>query len=173
MSIPNYEDNSQTIAVLEGVVGLILEASGTIESVLGKPLDFNADAWYDPEEVIGVYVMSSADKPGSALTVSVYIADPNIGPGLTQYAIQIRARSETKDYRPAMFMLDAIRDHSNGPRLNGRTHADLSGYNATIIYSQNIGDMGLDSADRYELTENYYLIVNDEPGKVLPFPRTE
>jgi len=171
MSIPNYEDNSQTIAVLTGFVQLMLEASDLVESVLGKPLAFNDTGLYT-DDVVGVFVMNSADKPALSLTVSVYIANPNIGPGLTQYAVQIRARSDTKDYRPAMFLLDAVRDHDDGPRLHGLTHADLSGYNATIITADSLGDMGLNDSDQYELTENYSLVVNNEPGKVLPFPRT-
>lgn len=170
MTIPNYDDDSQSIAVLQGFISLMLEASPVIEHVLGKPLAFNDTGIYRPSE-IGIYVMVSGED-GMALTVSTYIADPNVGPGITEYAVQVRARSENKDYRPAMFMLDVLRDHDDGPRLNGRPHSDLAGYNATIIHSTSIGDMGLDANDRYELTENYYLIVNDEPG-VVQFPRYE
>lgn len=171
MTLPNYEDNSQSIAVLTGFIELMLEASPVIEHVLGKPLAFNDTGIYQDNE-IGIYVMVSGQE-GTSLTVSTYIANPNVGPGITEYAVQVRARSATRDYRPAMLMLDALRDHDDGPRLNGRSHADLAGYNTTIIYATSIGDMGLDANDRYELTENYYLIVNDEPGKVLPFPRYE
>src|SRR5690625_3798789 len=149
----------------------MLEASHVVESVLGKPLVFNDTGLYTDDQ-IGIAVMVMPKQPDLVLTVSVYIANPNIGPGLTQYAVQIRARSDTKDYRPAMFLLDAVRDHDDGPRLHGLTHADLSGYNATIITADSLGDMGLNDSDQYELTENYSLVVNNEPGKVLPFPRT-
>lgn len=172
MSIPQYEEQSQTIAVLEGFISLLLQASPQIQAVLGKPLGFNDQAFYD-DGVIGVYVMTSADKPDMAVTVSTYVANPNIAVGLTQYAVQVRVRGgRNKDARPCIYMLDTFRE-PDGLGLNGMTHVDLGGYNATIITSQSLGDMGLDSNDRYEMTENYYLIVNDEPGKVLPFPRTE
>lgn len=170
MSIPHYENletNSQTIAVLTGFVQLMLEASPLVESVLGKPLDFNNDGGYD-DDVIGIFIMTSAPEPALALTVSTYIADPNAGPGLTQYAVQVRARSDSPDARPAVFLLDALRENDGGPRLNGRAYADLHGYVATIMYSHNLGDMGLNSQNQYELTENYYLVVNDQPDRELP-----
>jgi hypothetical protein len=170
VTIPQYESleaNSQTIAVLTGFVHLMLEASPLVESVLGKPLAFNDNAFY-PDDEVGIFVMTSAPKPALALTVSVYIADPNAGPGLTQYAVQVRARSDSPDARPAIYLLDALRENDGGPRLNGRAYANLHGYVATIIYSHNLGDMGLNSQDQYELTENYYLVVNDEPERVLP-----
>lgn len=163
-----YADNSQMIAVLEGFVRLMLEASEAAEAILGKPLAFNDRGFYQDSE-IGITVMTSADKPDLAVTVSTYIANPNAGPGLTEYAVQIRARSATRDYRPAAMLLELFREHDAGPRLNGRTHSDLGGYNATIIMATSLGDMGLDRNDRYELTENYYVIVNDEPG-VMPAP---
>lgn len=162
-----YEENSQLIAVLEGFARLMLEAAGIIETVLGKTLKF--DTSYNEHTDIGIFVMASSDTPDTAVTISAYIANPNAGPGITEYAVQVRARSATRDYRPAAFMLDAFREHADGPRLNGRPHSDLGGYNASIIMSRSLGDMGLDSNDRYELTENYYLVVNDEPG-VMPAP---
>lgn len=171
MSLPAYAENSQMIAVLEGFVALMLEASGTVETVLGKPLAFNDQGFYQDHQ-IGVFVMATPDKPDTAVTVSTYIANPNAGPGLTEYAVQIRARSATRDYRPAAMLLELFREHDGGPRLNGRTHADLGGYNATIIMATSLGDMGLDRNDRYELTENYYIIVNDEPGVMPAFPPT-
>src|SRR5690625_7015462 len=67
MSIPNYEDNSQTIAVLTGFVQLMLDASPVVESVLGKPLAFNDTGLYT-DDVVGVFVMNSADKPALSLT---------------------------------------------------------------------------------------------------------
>jgi hypothetical protein len=166
MSIPHYENleaNSQTIAVLTGFVNLMLEASDLTQSVLGKPLDFNNDGGYD-DDVIGIFIMTSAPQPALALTVSTYIADPNAGPGLTLYAVQVRARSNSPDARPAIFLLDALRENDGGPRLNGRAYANLHGYVATIMYSHNLGDMGLNSSNQYELTENYYLVVMKRPG---------
>lgn len=171
MSLPAYAENSQMIAVLEGFVRLMLEASDTVKTVLGKPLAFNDQAFYQDDE-IGIFVMSSADKPDLSVTVSTYIANPNAGPGLTEYAVQIRARSATRDYRPAAMLLELFREHDRGPRLNGRTHSDLGGYNATIIMATSLGDMGLDRNDRYELTENYYIVVNDEPGVMPAFSPT-
>src|SRR5690625_2108855 len=83
VTAPNYEDNSQTIAVLEGFTRLMLEASDHIESVLGKPLEFNQDGTAYGDDVIGIFVMQSGPKPAMAVTVSTYISNPNVAPGLT------------------------------------------------------------------------------------------
>lgn len=160
MTVPSYVDgahSSMTIAVLEGFIQLLLEPeiNDPIEAVGLPPLSFAGDASYGPD-VTGIYVMTSGKAPGLSLVISVYIADPNIGANLVQFGVQVRARSADSDYRPAMFILDTIRDD-----LNGKSQVMLSGHPTSVIYSASLGDMGLDSNDRYEITENYYLIVSE------------
>lgn len=156
--------DSQSIKIMEGFISLILSANEYIEPVLGKPLDFNGDAFYG-DDVIGIYVMSSGDSAPS-ITLTAYMANPNVAVGLMEYAVQVRVRSDTADYRPAMFILDTLREVDEGIGLNGLTHTNLGGYNCPIMTAQSLGDMGVDDNHRYELTENYYLILDKEPGEI-------
>lgn len=112
------------------------------------------DGIYQPGEV-GIVMGALPQDPPALIGVTPYMHQPQVEPGVDLVAVQFRARSGSRDPRPAFAFADAFHD-----QFHGVEGLRLGDYHSPLMWRNQLGDLGLDGNDRYEITDNYYLYVD-------------
>ena len=132
---------SHTSNVLDGLARLIADAGIAV---------YRPDGLYAADEV-AIVIGAVPDRPDNLIALTPYTVDDAGGTEDVTEAVQVRYRAGT-DPRAALDRADAVFD-----LLTMRVHTDLSGVHAGVIWRQSQAWIGPDTADRQEITANYYM----------------
>jgi hypothetical protein len=107
---------------------------------------------------LGIVIGAMPQAPADLIAITPYVAQVDVEPGVDVRAFQVRIRSGSRDPRPCIQAVDRLHD-----TLNGLGPVTLGGHSVPLIWRNSLADLGLDTSDRYEITDNYYLYVDKEP----------
>ncbi|WP_291280011.1 minor capsid protein [Galactobacter sp.] len=150
MTVTPPAAESMTLDLVGGFIGLMVRAGiGTWDDT-GNGLYKAGD--------MGIVIGTMPQTPADLISVTPYVAQVDVEPDVDVRAIQVRIRTGSRDPRPAIGIVDRLHD-----TLNGLGPVTLGGWNVPLIWRNSLMDLGLDTSDRYEITDNYYLYVDKEP----------